>query len=217
MANLQASLRSQCAIAVNQPQQMLQSVNRQFYENAAETAYATLFNAEYDDDSRCLRCANCGHLPALLLRNDNSVERLDSTTTVLGLFGEFDCEMAELPLCPGDTFALYTDGITECCSAADEEFGEQRLVETLRRHRHLPAEALVGAVVDKLKQFSPGEQNDDITLIVAHCRRDEGRHKLSHDPCNLPIDLQNGNRLYFRAKRLRHEINLRLCSKLEND
>ena len=172
MAKLQASLRSQCAIAVNQPQQMLQSVNRQFYENTAETAYATLFYAEYDDISRCLRYANCGNLSGLLLRSDNRVERLDSTSTVVGLFEEFDCAMAERPLCPGDTLALYTDGVTECRSAGDEEFGEERLVETLRRHRHLPAEALVGAVVDGLKEFSPGEQNDDITLIVAHCRRD---------------------------------------------
>ena len=68
MANLQASLRSQCAIAVNQPQRMLQSVNQHFYENTAESAYATLFFAEYDDQSRRLRYANCGNLPALLLR-----------------------------------------------------------------------------------------------------------------------------------------------------
>jgi len=172
MASLQASLRSQCAFAVNQPQQMLQSVNRQFYENTTESAYATLFFAEYDDDSCCLRYANCGNLPALLLGGDNSVERLDSTTTVVGLFEKIDCAMAERPLYPGDTLALYTDGVTECCSLSGEEFGEQRLVETLRRHRHLPAEALVRAVVDELKQFSPGEQNDDITLIIAHCRRD---------------------------------------------
>jgi serine phosphatase RsbU (regulator of sigma subunit) len=173
MANLQASLRSQCAFAVDQPQQMLQSVNRQFYKNTAEGAYATLFFAEYNDDSRCLRYANCGNLPALLFRGDNSVERLDSTTTVVGLFEEFDCAMAERPLYAGDTLALYTDGVTECCSPGGEEFGEERLVEALRRHRHLPAEALVKAVVDELKQFSPAEQNDDITLIVGHCRRDQ--------------------------------------------
>jgi serine phosphatase RsbU (regulator of sigma subunit)/DNA-binding transcriptional regulator YhcF (GntR family) len=169
MANLQASLRSQCAIAVNQPQRMLQSVNQHFYENTAESAYATLFFAEYDDHSRRLRYANCGNLPALLLRGDNSVERLESTTTVLGLFEEFDSAMAELPLCSGDTLALYTDGITESCSPDGEEFGEKRLAESLQRRRHLPAEALVSAVVEELKQFSPGEQNDDITLIVAHC------------------------------------------------
>jgi serine phosphatase RsbU (regulator of sigma subunit)/DNA-binding transcriptional regulator YhcF (GntR family) len=172
MANLQASLRSLCAIAVKQPQRMLQSVNQHFYENTTESAYATLVFAEYDDQSRCLRYANCGNLPVLLLRGDKSVERLESTTTVLGLFKEFDSAMAELRLCPGDTLALYTDGITECCSPDGQEFGEQRLVEALQCHCHLPAEALVNAVIEDLKQFSPGEQNDDITLIVARCRRE---------------------------------------------
>jgi serine phosphatase RsbU (regulator of sigma subunit) len=151
---------------------MLKLVNRHFYENTAESAYATLFFAEYDDDSRCLRYANCGNLPALLLHNDGIVERLDSTATVVGLFSEFDCALLERRLCPGDTLTLYTDGVTECYSPSSEEFGERRLVEALQRHRHLPAEALVDAVVDELKRFSPGEQNDDITLIVAHCRGD---------------------------------------------
>src|SRR5437899_6854829 len=89
MANLQANLRSQCAMALDQPQLLLRSVNQLFYENTTDTAYATLFFAEYDDGLRRLRYANCGHLSALLLRGDDSVEQLDSTSTVLGLFKEW--------------------------------------------------------------------------------------------------------------------------------
>ena len=92
MANLQANLRSQCAIALDQPQQFLQSVNRLFYENTADGAYATLFFAEYDDRVRRLRYANCGHLCALLFRKDSTLERLESTCPVLGLFREWDCD-----------------------------------------------------------------------------------------------------------------------------
>src|SRR5262249_35793245 len=51
MANLQANLRAQCAIALEQPQRLLRSVNQLFYENTAESAYATLFFAEYDDNA----------------------------------------------------------------------------------------------------------------------------------------------------------------------
>jgi len=64
MANLQANLRSQCAIALDEPQRFLQSVNRLFYENSADSSYATLFFAEYDDSARRLRYVNCGHLAA---------------------------------------------------------------------------------------------------------------------------------------------------------
>src|SRR5271169_5831523 len=134
MANLQANLRSQCAIALNQPQRFLQLANRLFYENSPENAYATLFFAEYDDRLRHLRYINCGHLSALLLRQDGSLERLGSTSTVLGLFKEWDCSTGECRLLRGDTFALYTDGITESFDAVGEEFGEQRLIDSLRRH-----------------------------------------------------------------------------------
>ena len=170
MANLQANLRSQCAIALDQPQRLLRSVNQLFYENTTDSAYATLFFAEYDDRVRRLRYANCGHLSALLLRSDNTLERLDSTGTVVGLFKEWDCSIEECRLFAGDTLALYTDGITESFNDAGEEFGEPRLTGVLRRHHDLSSQALLASIVDEVKQFSPHEQHDDITLIVARCR-----------------------------------------------
>ena len=170
MANLQANLRSQCAIALDQPQRFLQLVNRLFYENSTDSAYATLFFAEYDDRVRRLRYANCGHLSAILLRHDGTLERLHSTCTVLGLFKEWDCSTTECPLSCGDTFALYTDGITESFNVAGEEFGEHRLIESLRRHRDQSSSVLVDSIIDDVKKFSLHEQSDDMTLIVARCR-----------------------------------------------
>src|SRR5262245_50287832 len=133
MANLQANLRSQCAIAIDQPQRLLRSVNQLFYENTTENAYATFFFAEYDDHTKRMRYANCGHLSALLLRSDGSIERLDSTCTVLGLFEEWECSMGAVQLRTGDTLALYTDGVTESFNDAGEEFGEERLIEAIGR------------------------------------------------------------------------------------
>jgi serine phosphatase RsbU (regulator of sigma subunit) len=167
MANLQANLRSQYALALDEPQRFLRSVNQLFCENTADSAYATLFFAEYDDKTGRLRYANCGHLSALLLRRDDTLERLDSTATVLGLFREWDCSVGQRQLFSGDLLALYTDGITESFNDADEEFGEQRLIEALWRHREQPPGALLGAIVEEVRQFSPHEQHDDITLIVA--------------------------------------------------
>ncbi len=169
MANLQANLRSQCALALDEPQRLLQSVNQLFYDNTPDNAYATLIFAEYDDQSQRLRYANCGHLSALMLASDHTLVRLHSTCTVLGLFQDWTCSLAEHRLFLGDTLALYTDGITESFSPAGEEFGEQRLIDALRRHRELPARDLVTAIVDEVRQFSPDEQYDDITLIVAKC------------------------------------------------
>jgi serine phosphatase RsbU (regulator of sigma subunit) len=170
MANLQANLRSQCAIALDQPERFLQSVNLLFFQNTVDSAYATLFFAEYDDRTGRLRYANCGHLCGLLLRRDGRLERLDSTCPVLGLFKEWDCLVDERLLAPGDTLALYTDGVTEAFNDAQEEFGDQRLVEALRRHREQSSQAMVSSIVDEVRRFSPHEQYDDITLIVAKRR-----------------------------------------------
>ena len=172
MANLQANLRSQCAIALDQPQRFLRSVNRLFHENTDVSAYATLFFGEYDDSTRRLRYANCGHLPPLLLRHDGTVDKLASTSTVVGIFKEWDCTVTECQLLSGDTLVLYTDGITESFNNADEEFGEQRLIEALKAHRKEPPKAMISAIVEQVRQFSPDEQHDDITLIVGKCRGD---------------------------------------------
>ncbi len=111
MANLQANLRSQYAMALDNLGRLLESVNRLFHENTSDESYATLFLADYDDSSRRLRYVNCGHLPALLLRagqgfhgrapDQPAVERLDSTSTVLGLFENWQCDIAEVQLASG--------------------------------------------------------------------------------------------------------------------
>ena len=169
MANLQANLRSQFTLAREEPQLFLQSVNRLFFQNTTDSAYATVFFADYDDTARRLRYANCGHLAGILLRRNGQVERLCSTATVLGLFEEWDSPIEECQLSPGDTLALYTDGVTEAFNESEEEFGEQRLVESLRQNNASTASQTLTSVVDEIQTFSPHEQHDDITLIVAKC------------------------------------------------
>jgi len=179
MANLQAHLRNQSAaylsrpyvpFVLEQPQRFLLSVNRLFFENTADSAFATLFFGEYDDKQRRLRYANCGHLPPLLLRNDDRLDRLDATSTVIGLFKGWDCSAGETRLFPGDTVAFYTDGVTESFNEEGEQFGETRLAEALRRYRELSPQNLLASLVDEVRRFSPQQQHDDITVVVAKCR-----------------------------------------------
>ena len=170
MANLQANLRSQCAGACMHPELFLQSVNRLFFENTVDSAYASLFFAEYDDDSRRIRYANCGHLSGLVLHSDNTCQRLESNGTLLGLFPTWEFSIAESELVPGDLLALYTDGVTEASSDDGKEFGEDMLLEKLREHRSLSCDDMAGAVAEDVRSFSPNEQIDDITLIVARCK-----------------------------------------------
>ena len=174
MANLQANIRSQVAVAFDQPQRVLQSVNLLFCENSPESAFASLFFAEYHDPTGGLRYVNCGHLAALVLRRDGTVDRLATTSTVLGLFPQWECSVGESHLEPDDVLALYTDGVTEAFDGAGVEFGEERLVEAIHRHRARPTEALLASLVDEVRAFSPHEQHDDLTLIVARRRAELG-------------------------------------------
>jgi sigma-B regulation protein RsbU (phosphoserine phosphatase) len=179
MANLQANLRSQYALALEDLPRLLRSVNHLFFENTTENSYATLFFADYDDSTRRLRYVNCGHLSPLLLRAGSGqnpaplqVERLGPTATVVGLFDQWECTVAETRLAPGDTLVLYTDGITEAANAAGEEFGESRLVEFLQARHPMPVTSLLETLVAAVHDFSPSEQADDITLVIARARPD---------------------------------------------
>jgi len=170
MANLQANLRSQCATALEAPERFLSSVNQLFRDSTPDNAYATLLYVEYDDHTQRLRYANCGHLHGLLLRGDGSLDRLHTTATVIGFFDDWECAIDEHALGAGDLLVLYTDGVTESFNASGDEFGEERLLDGLRRRRDLPAGSLLDSIVDEVRRFSPHEQYDDITMIVARCR-----------------------------------------------
>ena len=121
MANLQANLRSQCSLAQDCLENILRVVNQFFSQNTPDGSFATLFLADYHVPSGRLRYVNCGHPPALILRRDDSIDRLDPTATVLGIFKKWDCELGERTIHPGDTLVLYTDGITESFNEARDE------------------------------------------------------------------------------------------------
>jgi phosphoserine phosphatase RsbU/P len=167
MANLQANLRSQYALALEDIPRLLRSVNHLFYKNTETQHYATAFFAVYDGEARTLRYVNCGHNAPMLLRASGEAERLEGTATVLGLFEQWDCEVAERRLFPGDVLAIYTDGVTESVGAGDEEYGEIRLLRALQANRSRSARELMDAVIADVQQFSSGEQADDLTLVIA--------------------------------------------------
>jgi sigma-B regulation protein RsbU (phosphoserine phosphatase) len=170
MASLQASLRSRSAHDMLDLPRQLGSVNQLLYRFSETNRYATLFLGLYDDANRRLLYANCGHNPPVILGRDDRVERLTPTGPALGLFEPWECQTGELRLESGDLLTVFSDGITEAFNGAGEEFGEHRLIETLRSHRQLPAASLVDVVLRRVAEFGGSEQTDDQTLVVARVR-----------------------------------------------
>lgn len=169
MANLQANLRGQYALALEDVPRLLRSVNHLFYRNTETSHYATMFFAIYDDGTRRLRYVNCGHNPPILVRANGDLERLTATATVLGLFEEWDCTVGEYQLASGDVLVIYTDGISEAGPNEEEEYGEERLIVTTRNHQRQSAGEILDNILSEVQQFSRGRQADDMTLIVASC------------------------------------------------
>ncbi|MGJ5820795.1 PP2C family protein-serine/threonine phosphatase [Paludibaculum fermentans] len=170
MANLQAVVRSQLALAVEDPPRFMQSVNGHLFDNTVPNAYATMFFGVYNEGSGRFRYVNCGHPPALLLRANGTVELLGATTTVVGLFAVSECPAAVTQLSPGDTLLLYTDGVTECFDPNGVEFGMERLMALLQGTRERSAAEILEEIVTAVSEFGGPEQQDDVTLIVARCR-----------------------------------------------
>jgi len=137
-----------------------------FFESTESNKYATLFIGVYEDETRRLRYVNCGHNPPVILREDQ-VERLRATATVLGMFEEWRCEVAETHMQPNDILAVCTDGVLEATNSLGEEFGEAGLVAALRADPRRQAQEMLESVIAAVKQFAPGEQADDLTLIIA--------------------------------------------------
>jgi serine phosphatase RsbU (regulator of sigma subunit) len=167
MANLQANLRSRCAVSSGNIAHQLGGVNSQLCKSSTGRYFATLFFADYDDATRRLVYSNCGHNAPVLLRADGTIERLSATATVLGIFEEWECWTQEISLHPGDLLVIFSDGVTEAMNGTDEEFGEARFIASLKEFRSFGAALLLTKLVSAVEQFTAGVQSDDLTLVVA--------------------------------------------------
>ena len=165
MSNLQAAVRA-FATNTTEPAELCQQVNRILCGHIAEGRFISFFYCIIDSDDATLTFANAGHYPPILIRADGTVERLGTGGAVLGVFPEGTYDQGRVPLRAGDRIVLYTDGITDVCNAADEEFGDGRLVDLAVANRGCSAPALQARLADAADAFSDGRFQDDATLIV---------------------------------------------------
>jgi sigma-B regulation protein RsbU (phosphoserine phosphatase) len=160
----------ECAELFENPAKILSLLNRHLYRSTQPEKYATLFLAHYDGLTRRLVYANGGHLPPLLLRANDTITRLERGGSVVGLLDELSWDQGTEHLGPDDILIAYSDGVTEPENDFGE-FGESRLLEVVRRHRHLSLEAISEQVIQTLRTWiGAQEQPDDVTLVLARQR-----------------------------------------------
>jgi sigma-B regulation protein RsbU (phosphoserine phosphatase) len=149
------------------PGKVLSMLDRHLYRTTQPEKYATLFLAHYNTNTRRLLYSNGGQLPPFVLCADGTVRRLDRGGSVVGLLNDLEYEEGTVTLDPGDILIAYSDGVTEPENEFGE-FGEERLIEMVERHRHLPLAAISQQVMQSLRAWiGDQEQPDDITLVLA--------------------------------------------------
>jgi serine phosphatase RsbU (regulator of sigma subunit) len=130
--------------------------------------FITFFFSVLDTATGEVAYANAGHNPPIVVRADGSAEMLQGGGPVLGILPIAPYSEMHARLDHGDMLVLYSDGVTEANNTSYEEFGEERFIEVLQKHRDSPASAIVEAVTRALAEFASGApQADDITLLVA--------------------------------------------------
>jgi sigma-B regulation protein RsbU (phosphoserine phosphatase) len=150
-----------------EPAKILTQLNRHLYRSTQPEKYATLFLAHYDGTNQQLTYSCGGQLPPLVLRADDTVATLGCGGTVVGLLEHATYDQGVEQLHPGDILIAYSDGVTEPENDFGE-FGEDRLLDVVRRHRHKPLDAISEQVMQALRNWIGGqEQPDDITLVLA--------------------------------------------------
>lgn len=149
------------------PGRILSLLNRHLYRSTQPEKYATLFLAHYDAASAVMTYSNAGQLPPLVLGRDGSVRRLDMGGTVVGLMDGMRYEEGRVQMQPGDILVAYSDGVTEPENDFGE-FGEERMMEVVRRYRDQPLHVISAQVLHALDAWiGAEEQPDDITLVLA--------------------------------------------------
>jgi sigma-B regulation protein RsbU (phosphoserine phosphatase) len=169
MSNLQAALKSAASEDI-MPVDLCSQLNKLLNSNIPGNKFITCFYGLVDIRRRVLHFTNAGHNPPLLVRQNGDVLRLETGGRVLGAFADSTYRQGEVALGSGDRLLLFTDGITEVCNSAGEEFGEARLRELLEREHHRSAADLQKTIMDRVNEFCGSQFEDDAALMVVEVK-----------------------------------------------
>jgi sigma-B regulation protein RsbU (phosphoserine phosphatase) len=148
------------------PADILESMNRILHDRQLEEYYCTLCYAQFDFKRHIVTLANSG-LPFPIHCSAEGCAQIQSPGVPLGSFPGITYDELTIGLRVGDVFVFYSDGISEAMDAASGEFGSERLIEVIERHRARPANVIVDAIFAAVYEFCAGaEQNDDRTVDV---------------------------------------------------
>jgi sigma-B regulation protein RsbU (phosphoserine phosphatase) len=166
MSSLQAVFKNLATKARLSPAEINRELNQHLFDHAKEGQFATFFYGVFELSTSRFTFSNAGHCPALLIRNGYA-DRLAEGGLVLGVQRDQGYREGVVRIERDNLTVLYTDGVTEQKNAAGDEYGEERLVAFLGANRNLPLDDLQVALLEDVVGFGGGNQDDDITIVIA--------------------------------------------------
>jgi phosphoserine phosphatase RsbU/P len=154
-ATLQGIIHAQMLTC--QPLDQIAALINRFLCDRSVGKYATMVLLKLHPTGR-LEYINCGHIPPLRV-SPTGAEPLPESNLIVGLLPQATYTLAETHLAPGERILLATDGIPEAINAAEEEFGQERLVAAAYLER-------IDAILDRVAEFQGDyPAQDDCTLV----------------------------------------------------
>jgi serine phosphatase RsbU (regulator of sigma subunit) len=170
MAQIRSAVRTLAYDRPDSPARTLDRVDRVLtglqVGTLATALVARLELPEAGSGVRALRWSSAGHLPPLLLRPDGTVRLLASPPErLLGTDEPSRRTDQEVPVCPGDTVVLVTDGLVET-GRGGIDAGLERLAGVLSELAGLPADELCDRL---LARIVPDRADDDVAILAVRC------------------------------------------------
>ncbi len=141
-------------------------LNRVACRECRDGEFITMFLAIINTQARTVTYCNCGHEPALLVRDRRATE-LATGGLVLGVMEESQYQTETLELHPGDCLFMYTDGLIDAMNFEQHLWGRDRLIETLVKYPNATAHCLIHTILGHRRRFVGLAQQVDDTSIVA--------------------------------------------------
>ena len=149
------------------PAKILYAANEQICARNPEEMFVTVWLGILEISTGMLTAANAGHEYPMLKKAGKQFEMLkDRHGLVIGAMSSARYRDYELQLEPGEKLFVYTDGVAEAVNSSMEQFGTERILETLHQFGDRSPKAIVAALNRAVKEFGGDEpQFDDVTML----------------------------------------------------
>jgi sigma-B regulation protein RsbU (phosphoserine phosphatase) len=143
-------------------------VNNLLFLESVASMFVTVFYGILNVKIGELQYSNAGHNPPYIVQSDGSIKVTELTGGLpLGILDGVSYQSTIIKLQKGETFFLYTDGVTEAMDVNENLYSEEKLMELIKNKNSTPIDALVHEVFNSVHEYSKDvQQSDDITVLV---------------------------------------------------